>query len=149
MQEIVYMEQNKKKDIKNGIKSFIEEFKDFIRRGNVLDLAVAVIVGNAFSKIVNSLVNDIIMPLIGILIGGIDFTKISVTLKDATISYGNFIQNIVNFLIIAFVIFLTVKFVNGLLKKKEKDDKVEKKEEVKVKTEEVILLEEIRDLLKK
>ena len=126
------------------MKKIVEEFKEFIKRGNVIDLAVAVIMGSAFSAIINSLVNDILMPLIGILIGGIDFTRISVTLGDATIYYGKFIQNIINFLIIAICIFLIVKFMNKFFIKKE-----EVKEEKPVKSDEVKLLEEIRDLLKK
>lgn len=126
------------------MKKFLHEFMEFIKRGNVVDLAVAVVIGGAFSSIVNSLVNDLIMPLIGIIIGGIDFTNLTLTLGDATIFYGKFLQNIVNFLIIAFAIFLVVKLMNKVFKKKE-----EKKEEVIVKSDEVVLLEEIRDLLKK
>ena len=123
------------------MKNFINEFKEFIKRGNVIDLAVAVVIGGAFSSIVNSLVDDILMPLIGILIGGINFSRISVTLGEATIYYGVFIQNIINFLIIAFAIFVIVKFINQFSKKKE--------EAAPTKSDEVILLEEIRDLLKK
>jgi len=127
------------------MKNFINEFKDFIKRGNVVDLAVAVVIGGAFSTIVNSLVNDIVMPLVGILIGGINFSHISVTLGDATIYYGRFIQNIINFLVIAFAIFTVVKIMNKFSRKKE-----EVKEEVApAKSDEVVLLEEIRDLLKK
>lgn len=122
------------------MKNFINEFKDFIKRGNVVDLAVAVVIGSAFSTIVNSLVNDIVMPLVGILIGGINFSHISVTLGDATIYYGRFIQNIINFLVIAFAIFTVVKIMNKFTKKKE--------EAAPVKSDEVVLLEEIRDLLK-
>lgn len=124
----------------------LKEFKQFISRGNVVDLAVGVIVGGAFSKIVSSLVNDVMMPLIGIIIGGIDFTNLSITFKNATIYYGTFIQNIIDFLIIAACIFMFVKFMNKLTsyKKEEKP-----KENVKVKSEEVLLLEEIRDLIKK
>ncbi len=123
------------------MKNFINEFKDFIKRGNVVDLAVAVVIGGAFSSIVNSLVNDLIMPLVGILIGGINFSRLSVTLGDATIHYGNFLQNVINFLIIAFAIFMVVKFINKFSKKKE--------EAAPSKSDEVVLLEEIRDLLKK
>lgn len=125
------------------MKNFIKEFKEFIKRGNVIDLAVAVVIGGAFSSIVNSLVNDLIMPLIGIIIGGIDFTSLSFTLKDATINYGIFIQNIINFLIIALAIFTIVKVMNRFMKKKEEA------EEAPSKSDEVLLLEEIRDLLKK
>lgn len=127
----------------------IKEFKEFISRGNVIDLAVGVIMGGAFGKIVTSLVNDIIMPLVGAIIGGIDFTSLSLTIKDSKIMYGSFIQNVVDFLIIAVCIFIMVKLVNklnGLQKKKE--EKQEEVQEIK-KTDEVLLLEEIRDLLKK
>ena len=127
----------------------IKEFKEFISRGNVIDLAVGVIMGSAFGKIVTSLVNDIIMPFVGAIMGGIDFTSLSLTIKDSQIMYGNFIQNIVDFLIIAICIFIMVKLVNKLNELHTKQDKKEEvKEEVK-KTDEVILLEEIRDLLKK
>lgn len=93
-----------------------KEFKDFIMRGNVIDLAVAVIIGGAFGKIVASLVNDVIMPLIGLLMGGVNFSGLSVTIGEAAIKYGQFIQTIVDFLIIAFVIFLMVKGINKLRK---------------------------------
>ena len=127
----------------------IKEFKEFISRGNVVDLAVGVIMGGAFGKIVTSLVNDLIMPLVGVIIGGINFTTLSITVKDSKIMYGNFIQNVVDFLIVALCIFFMVKLVNKLndLHKK-KEEKEEVKEEVK-KSDEVLLLEEIRDLLKK
>ena len=127
-----------------------KEFKEFISRGNVIDLAVGVIMGGAFGKIVTSLVNDIIMPLVGAIIGGINFTELSIKIKDSNIMYGNFIQNIVDFLIIAVCIFIMVKLVNKLndLTKKKEKEKKEVVEEVK-KSDEVLLLEEIRDLLKK
>jgi len=127
------------------MKKFINEFKVFISRGNVLDLAVGVIIGSAFNSIVNSLVNDIFMPLVGIIIGGINFANLTLTLGSASIKYGLFIQNIINFLVIAFCLFTFVKFMNRLNKKKE-----EVKEEPKepVKSSETLLLEEIRDLLK-
>ena len=129
----------------------IKEFKEFISRGNVVDMAVGVIMGSAFGKIVTSLVNDIIMPLVGVLIGGIDFTSLSFKIQDAEVKYGSFIQNIVDFLIVAICIFIFVKIINKLntidvLHKKKKEEL--KKEEVK-KSDEVVLLEEIRDLLKK
>lgn len=123
------------------MKKFLKEFQEFAVRGNVIDLAVAVVVGGAFGKITTSLVNDIVMPLIGIILGGINFSALSVTVGDAVISYGNFIQVIANFVIIAFVVFLVVKAINVFNKKKK-----EKEEEKPAK--EVILLEEIRDLLK-
>lgn len=97
----------------------IQEFKAFIAKGNVLDLAVAVIIGGAFGAIVTSLVNDIIMPLVGVILGGTDFTTLAITIGDASITYGNFIQAIVNFLIIAFVIFMVVRTANNMKAKEE------------------------------
>ena len=112
----------------------IKEFKEFISRGNVIDMAVGVIMGSAFGKIVTSLVNDIIMPLVGVLIGGIDFTSLSFKIQKAEVKYGSFIQNIVDFLIVAICIFIFVKIINKLntidvLHKKKKEET--KKEEVK------------------
>ena len=129
------------------MKKFFEEFRTFISKGNVIDLAVAVVIGNAFNAIVSSLVDDIIMPLVGMLIGGIDFSDIKVTLGDANIMFGKFIQNIVDFLIVALTIFIVVKAFNALQEKTKK--KEEKKEEAPKKADDVLLLEEIRDLLKK
>ena len=126
----------------------IKEFKEFISRGNVIDLAVGVIIGGAFGKIVSSLVNDVLMPLIGICLGGLDFKGLSLSIGNASISYGVFIQNIVDFLIIAFCIFIFIKLINKITKREEKKEKEVVKEEAQ-KSEEVILLEEIRDLLKK
>lgn len=126
------------------MKKVVKEFKEFINKGNVVDLAVGVIIGSAFSKIVTSLVNDMLMPLIGMIIGGLDFTELSLTIKDAKIMYGSFIQNIIDFLIIAFCVFMFVKFINKISRKKEEP----KKEEAPKKSDEVILLEDIRDLLK-
>lgn len=132
------------------MKKFINEFKIFISRGNVLDLAVGVIIGGAFNTIVNSLVNDIFMPLIGIIIGGINFSGLVLKIGEATINYGLFIQNIINFLATAFCLFLLVRVINNFHKMKEKNEKKEeKKEEAPKKSDEVVLLEEIRDLLKK
>ena len=125
----------------------IKEFKTFIARGNVLDLAVGVVVGGAFSKIVTSLVDDIIMPLVGLILGGLDFSNLSINVGKAKIMYGSFIQNIVDFLIVAFCIFLMVKAVNKLAKKIEAKKEKEKKAEEAKKAENIILLEEIRDLL--
>jgi large conductance mechanosensitive channel len=122
----------------------IKEFKEFISRGNVLDLAVGVIIGGAFNKIVSSLVDNILMPLIGLIIGGVDFSSLSFKIKDATIAYGLFIQNIVDFLIVAFTIFMVVKAVNKLMRKKEK-----KEEAPKGPSEEVLLLTEIKNELVK
>jgi len=123
----------------------IKEFKEFISRGNVIDLAVGVIIGGAFGKIVTSLVDDIIMPIIGIIIGGLDFSQLSVSVGEATIGYGSFIQNIVDFFIIALCIFLIIKLINSFRKKKETT-----KEELKepVPSREELLLTEIRDLLR-
>ena len=140
------------------MRKIFNEFKTFIARGNVIDLSVGVVMGTAFSKIVTSLVNDIIMPLVGIAIGGIDFTNLSIKLGDAVINYGNFIQEVVNFLIIAFCIFIIVKAINKLTENLEKSkEKLLKKDEKKkeevpkkeVKSNEEVLLIEIRDLLKK
>lgn len=124
------------------MKKFVQEFKAFAVKGNVVDLAVAVIIGAAFGKIVTSLVNDIVMPIIGIIVGGVDFTSLNIEVGNATVMYGNFIQVTINFLIIAFVIFLAVKAINTLQKKEEK-------KEVVTPNKEVLLLEEIRDALKK
>ena len=124
-----------------------KEFKEFIMRGNVMDLAVGVIIGGAFSSIVTSLVNNIIMPILGIIIGGIDFTSLSIKIQDAEIQYGMFLQNVIDFLIIAFCIFIMVKIVNKLMHFKKKKVEEEKAPEV-IKSNEEILLEEIRDLLK-
>ena len=124
----------------------IKEFKEFIARGNVMDLAVGVIIGAAFGKIVTSLVNDILMPLIGLVLGGIDFTGLSITVGDAKIMYGNFIQSTIDFLIVAFCIFLVIKAVNKFM---EKTKKQQEKEEAEEKAADLKILEEIRDLLKK
>lgn len=118
------------------------EFKKFALKGNVLDLAVGVIIGGAFGKIVTSLVNDLIMPLVGILMGGIDFSKQEYTFLDATIKYGAFLQTVVDFLIIALSIFFFIRFLSRFKKKEE----VAAAAPVIDKTEE--LLAEIRDLLK-
>lgn len=115
-----------------------EEFKKFAMRGNVLDLAVGVIIGGTFGKIVSSLVKDVIMPLVGLLLGGIDFTGLTLQLGDAKLNYGLFIQSVVDFFIISFSIFLFVKLITHF-KKEEAVETVDPKEE---------LLIEIRDLLK-
>lgn len=126
------------------MKGFIKEFKEFISRGSVIDLAVAVVIGGAFTRIVNSLVDDIIMPIIGVIIGGINFENLMVTVGTAEIKYGMFIQSIVNFLLIALVIFSVIKAINQFKKKEE-----EKPEEPAVPSEDIVLLTEIRDLLRK
>jgi large conductance mechanosensitive channel len=123
------------------VKKFFSEFKEFVSKGNVLDLAVAVVMGSAFGKIVSSLVNNIIMPLFGILVGQ-NFAKLSVKINGSPLAYGLFIQAVIDFLIIAFFIFIFTKIINRFKKKEEK-------KEEKKKSDEVILLEEIRDLLKK
>lgn len=138
--------KDKKIEKKNILMKEVNEFKTFISRGNVVDMAVGVIVGGAFGKIVTSLVNDVLMPLIGTLLGGVNFSGLSLKIKDASIAYGLFIQSIVDFLIIAICIFAMVKIFEKFKQKEEV--KEEKKEEPK-KSDEVLLLEEIRDLLKK
>ena len=131
-----------------------EEFKTFALKGNVVDMAVGIIIGAAFGKIVSSLVSDVIMPPIGILIGGVNFTDLSVVLKDAvgdmpavTLNYGNFIQVVFDFLIVAFAIFMMVKGMNAL--KKKEDDKPATPAPPPAPSKEELLLTEIRDLLKK
>lgn len=126
--------------------SFIKEFREFAMRGNVVDMAVGVIIGGAFGKIVSSLVSDIFMPVLGILTGGIDFKDMKFVLEQAqgdipavTLNYGMFIQNVVDFIIIAFAIFMMIKMINKVRKPEEK---------VKEPTTEEKLLTEIRDLLK-
>lgn len=127
----------------------IKEFKEFISRGNVVDLAVGVIVGGAFSKIVTSLVNDILTPIIGSILGGVDFTNLAIYIGNAKIAYGSFIQNVIDFLIISFCIFMFVKFINKLTNLgKKKEEKVEVKKEEIIETE-LSILKEIRDELKK
>ena len=133
--------KKEKIDAKKAVTTEFSEFKKFISRGNVVDMAVGVIVGGAFGKIVTSLVNDILMPIIGVLLGGLDFTALTIRINDAVIHYGSFIQSIVDFLIVAFCIFIMVRLF-------ERFKHEEKKEAVKVKSNEEVLLEEIRDILK-
>lgn len=128
----------------------ISEFKAFAMRGNVVDMAVGIILGAAFGKIVSSFVNDIIMPPIGLLVGGVDFTDLSVVLKEAigetpavTINYGVFIQMVIDFLIVAFAIFMAIKAMNSMKRKQEAAPAPPP-----APTKEEILLTEIRDLLK-
>lgn len=128
--------------------SILREFKEFAVKGNAIDMAIGIIIGAAFGKIISSLVDDIIMPPIGMLVGGVDFTNLAVTLKEATVdapavtvNYGNFIQTLVNFTIIAFAVFMIVKLINRFRRKQEAaPEPVPAKEE--------LLLAEIRDLLK-
>ena len=122
-------------------KSVFKEFKEFISKGNIFDMAVGVIIGSAFGKIVTSLVNDIIMPLVGVIIGGHDFSGLVAKVGDAEIAYGMFIQNVVDFLIIALCIFAVVKAMAKFKKKEEAAPAGP--------SEEVLLLREIRDSLKK
>ncbi len=131
--------------------SFIKEFKEFAMRGNVVDMAVGIIIGAAFGKIVSAMVDGVLMPPIGLLIGGVDFSKLSIVLKEATdgtaavtLKYGMFIQSVVDFTIIAFAIFLAIKALNTLKRSEE-----QKPQEKAAPTQEVVLLKEIRDLLAK
>ena len=154
--------EKKKKEKKPGI---ISEFKTFISRGNVLDMAVGLIIGSAFTAIVNSLVGDILMPLLGMVTGKIDFTEFKIILQEAVmdgetvvtpevaVKYGSFIQFIINFVLIAFSVFIIVKIINTM---RSKAEKLKKKEEEEKKAAEppkpdpqIELLTEIRDLLKK
>jgi large conductance mechanosensitive channel len=130
--------------------SILKEFKEFAVKGNAIDMAVGIIIGASFGKIISSLVADVIMPPIGVLVGGVNFTKLALTLKEAagnvpavTLNYGNFIQSVVDFSIIAFAIFMVVKLINRL-KKQEAAAPVAPPEP----TKEELLLTEIRDLLK-
>lgn len=129
----------------------INEFKAFAMKGNVIDMAVGIIIGAAFGKIVSSIVNDIIMPPIGLLVGGVNFSDLKFVMKDAvgeipavSINYGNFIQVTFDFLIVAFAIFLVIKFMNAAKKKEEEKEAI-----IPTSTKEETLLSEIRDLLKK
>lgn len=129
-----------------AVRNLTKEFKEFISRGNVVDLAVGVIIGGAFGKIVSSLVSDIIMPLIGILLGGADLSALAFNIGDARIAYGSFLQNIIDFLIIGASIFLFVKLINSFNRKK----KTEEEPATPPKDDrQVALLKEIRDELKK
>ncbi len=132
--------------------SVLKEFKEFAVKGNVIDIAVGIIIGAGFGKVVSSIVSDVIMPPIGLLIGGIDFSKLAITLQAASegteavvISYGKFVQTAVDFTIIAFAIFMMIKGINALKRKEEA--KVEPPKEP-APTKEELLLTEIRDLLK-
>lgn len=143
------------KKLKKSIKKMnpiLKEFRDFINRGNVIDLAVGVIIGGAFNKIISSLVNDLIMPVVGIILGGIDFTNLEITIPNflggssaAHLRYGNFIQNVVDFLIVAFCVFIFIRIINKFTAKKEVEAATEPTTDEKILT----VLEEIRDQRKK
>lgn len=124
----------------------LKEFKEFAMRGNIVDLAIGVIIGGAFNKIVSSLVNDIVMPLVGLLLGGINFSSLSFTIGEAVVKYGMFIQTVVDFLIVAFSIFLVVKMLNKWKQRKKQEEKTAAPPAL---TKQEELLMEIRDLLKK
>ena len=150
---------NNLKNLKKKEPKTLKEFKEFINRGSVVDLAVGIIIGGAFTSIVNSLVNDVVMPVVSMIIGGFDFSNLKLTIpayipgiEPATINYGNFLTAVINFLIIAFVIFLLVRTLNKMREraarataKAEEKKEEEKKEEQEDQT---ALLKEIRDLLK-
>ena len=125
------------------MRAFISEFKTFIARGNVLDMAVGVIIGGAFKAIADSLTNDILMPLLGILVGRVSFSDLTLTLGEAQIAYGNFLEAVLNFLIMAFAVFCIVKAVNRFHRKKAEAPKAPP-----APSNEEKLLMEIRDLLK-
>lgn len=129
----------------------IKEFKSFIMRGNVMDMAVGIIVGAAFGKIVSSFVNDVLLPPIGLAVGGVDFTSLKIILQEAvgetpavSINYGNFFQTVTDFIIVAFAIFMVIKVMNNLKKKEEAKSAAPAEP-----TADIKLLTEIRDLLKK
>lgn len=137
--------------MKEKARGFINEFKEFVSRGNVVDMAVGVVVGSAFTGIVNSLVKDIIMPVVGYIIGGVDFSAFKLVLKaaegetpEAAVLYGSFVNQVINFFIISFVVFTVVKVINKFRRKKPEPPKEEPKP-----SEEAVLLAEIRDLIKK
>lgn len=129
-------------------KKLWNDFKAFIMRGNIMDMAIGVIMGGAFGKIVTSLVNDLLMPTVGLIMGGLNFSELAITVKDTSIAYGLFIQSLIDFLIVAVCMFFMVRLMATLAHKKKEEE--EKKEEAPApKSDEVLLLEEIRDLLKK
>jgi large conductance mechanosensitive channel len=125
----------------------LKEFRDFINRGNVVDLAVAVIIGGAFGAIITSLVNDIIMPLVGVVLGGVDFSSLAIQVGEATVLYGSFIQAVADFFLVAIVIFLMVRSINKMQKQEEAAAHAEPPPPPEPSPEER-LLREIRDLLK-
>ncbi len=139
-------------------KGFVQEFKTFISRGNVVDMAVGVIIGSAFTKIVNSLVNDVIMPMLGVVTGGVNFADLKYVITPGTeevaevaVKYGQFIQNIIDFLLIAIVVFVMVKMINKMrdAAKKKEEEKPAEPVAPPPTPEDILLLREIRDSLKK
>lgn len=140
-------------------RSFFDEFKEFINKGNVMDLAVGVIIGGAFTTIVTSLVNDILMPIVSLVGGGADFKDLTITIPNlfgggtsAVIAYGNFLQNVVNFLIVALCVFIIVRTLNRMRERAEKLKNAGKQviaDATPAENEQIILLQEIRDSLKK
>lgn len=129
------------------MKAFLNEFKEFINKGNVMDMAVGVVVGAAFSAIVTSLVDNVVMPLIGIIAGGVNVSGLAIEVGGATLGYGLFLQSIIDFLIVAFVIFCVVKAMNRMKDRLHHEE--EAAEEAAPVPEDIQLLTEIRDLLKK
>ena len=127
------------------MKTFFHEFKEFIARGDVMSMAIGIIIGSAFTAIVQSLVNDVITPLLGIILGGLDFTGIALTVGSEKLMVGNFIQAVVTFLLTALVIFSIIKTINGIFKKKEEEEAAEEEPEIPA---DIQLLTEIRDMLK-
>lgn len=125
---------------RNQFMSWVKEFKEFAMKGNVIDLAVGVVIGGAFGKIVSSFVEDIIMPLLGILTGSVSFSELATTVGNTVIPYGKFVQNVLDFFIIALAIFAVVKFINRFKRKEEVEESL-------VPSQEELLLTEIRDLL--
>ena len=144
------------KNMVNKVKenAILKEFKEFINRGSVMDLAVGMVIGAAFTAIVTSLVNDIIMPVVGLVAGGVDFTNLKWTIPNffgadtsAVIAYGSFIQAVVDFLIVAIAIFMFIKVINRLQRKNKEAEEAAKKKEAKQEDEQTKLLREIRDSL--
>ena len=119
----------------------VAEFKEFALKGNMIDMAVGIIIGAATGKVVSALVDSVIMPVVGMLMGGVDFSKLSIKAGEAAIGYGAFIQSIIDFVIIAFVIFMLLKFINNMKKNNDNEDEQP--------SEDIELLREIRDLLRK
>lgn len=162
MLELIWLTHVMKQYISSS-KSLISEFKEFISKGNVIDLAVGVIIGTAFGRIVTSIVEDIIMPPIGVIVGGVNFSDLKLVIKGeyvsngetipaVTINYGNFLQITFNFLIVAAAVFVAVKLINRLRregKEKEIEEERQIKNDIVPEPEEVILLREIRDSLRK